>query len=297
MTIPLRILLTIGCALLGFLFPPMFLLAACIGWSIYEDITNQSDKIANAPPSKPEPMTRARMGDDAPLPAPKQIKKCAPSSEPVGIRNVLGVIAKGIEELDRNVTEMTARTQISCFLAKFFQTMEIILKLTSETIVLDIQIARKLGIEMDDARIRKIYIEIVMQICSSIDNDITARADIYADLPILEKAISTEYGREHFDGIAENVVERHLENLAKFHDVVFPDSPAFSGGRDGILDAREVILNQLRAICFDDADPAEFAHPYKPPVRSIFFHYWWVRNVAGGKPIIRKTSKMLLAED
>lgn len=76
MTIPLRILLTIGCVLIGFLFPLMFLLAIGIGWSIYNDLANPPDKITGVRPLKPDLMTRERMHDLCEIPCRDSVSGC-----------------------------------------------------------------------------------------------------------------------------------------------------------------------------------------------------------------------------
>mgnify|MGYP003374804138 CR=1 FL=1 len=376
MTIPLRILLTIGCVLIGFLFPLMFLLAIGIGWSIYNDLANPPDKITGVRPLKPDLMTRERMhdlcespaetafldamldafdlepSDDAlvgggirlrsqvevlryrldflvderlvveidgalwhsspeaverdrirdldlqgegyficripakvvlyrprdaiaqvkaaraalpeniPLPETKRIAEGASPPEPIGVRNVLGRMAKAADDFHDTMVRMDAYHQIDSCLTGRFSTMELIVEKSCEMTVRSIQTYEDMGRAPGEAKVKDLFLRNIMKLSEALSKSLKERQEFSGKLDELRKNVLTEDGRAYCENRIETVVDEHLKKIAKWHATVFPNQTVFKGGR---LTARNDIIRQLRAICFDGADPADYVNQYYPP--------------------------------
>lgn len=403
MTIPLRVLLTIGCVLIGFLFPLMFLLAIGIGWSIYNDIANPPDKITGARSPKPELMTIERMQDlcespaetafldamldafnlgpsddalvgggirlrsqvevlryrldflvdeclvveidgalwhsspealerdrvrdrdlqaegysicripakvvlyrprdaiikvkaaraaipkDAAVPATKQIKETPSPREPIGVRNVLGRMAKAADDFQTTMDKLDCYHQIDSYLSSRFSTVELLVENACGNTVLNIKNHECIRGVPDEATIRDYLFLNFRKLSAILSESLEEQRNFSCKLDDLRKNILSEEGRAYCEVSIVAVVDKHLEKIAKCHATVFPNQSAFGESQNGRLAARNELISQLRAICFDGADPAELTNKYYPPEDFNMDRQHRQPRVSPGEPQVQLT--------
>lgn len=98
----------------------------------------------------------------------------------------------------------------------------------------------------------------------------------------------------------EVAVGAHMDTLKKAHDSIFPDVPAFPDHRLMRMTHRETLVEEMKGIFFNDANPGDFHHPYIPPTNGgKAFVTWWREQIAGHDPITRailRQNSSLLSE-
>lgn len=211
---------------------------------------------------------RAQLPKDDPVDTALPATKPEGPSKPVGIKDALSTISKGIDHLEKISKQNYERIVIENTLKNILSPMEEIVLAALEYTALIMENSEYTGVLVDDTTALNTYLASLqtMETAFSEENISTKpkASDETLDTRLgeLRKIVSREDGRRTCSAMIDYVVDEHLEKLAEAQRAFLPDASLFEGHEDEIPSPRERIVSQLWSICLDGSNLDGFEHPY-----------------------------------
>lgn len=211
---------------------------------------------------------RAQLPKDDPVDTALPATKPEGPSKPVGIKDALSTISKGIDHLDKMSKQTHERIVIENILKEILSPMGEIVPYALEYTALKIEDSEYKGVFVDNMTTSGMYRDILQEMEAATSGEKVSTKQKASDetldarLGELRKIVLREDSRRTCSAIIDNIVDEHLKNLAEAQRAILPGASLFDGHEGEIPSPRERIVSQLWSICFDGSNHDDFVHPY-----------------------------------